>query len=96
MRPHVAIRRVRDRHYDYSVRLGEGDALYQRHGLRSMAECLHDAATALGLAFREVDLSYEGVALGCHSQPTLEHDTLLLVRRIEALLAARGACEAPG
>ncbi|MBS0427228.1 MAG: hypothetical protein JSR41_08060 [Proteobacteria bacterium] len=87
----MAIRRIRLRHFDYSVRMGEGDVRYERHGLRSMAECLHDAATALGQAFRDVEVSYEGVALGCYSQPTLEHDPLLLARKLEALLAGRDA-----
>lgn len=91
MRPHVAIRKIRLRHFDYSVRMGEGDVCYERHGLRSMAECLHDAATALGQAFRDIEVSYEGFALGCYSQPTLEHDTLLLAGKLEALLAGREA-----
>ena len=96
MKPHVAIRKVRLRHYDYSVRMGTGKVRYERHGLRSIAECLHDAATALGPAFHHIEVSCEGMVLGCYSQPTLEHDPVLLARRLESLLAARGKAPVTG
>lgn len=88
MNPNVDITRVEDRYFNYSVRLGDGNVRYARQGLSSMAECLHDAATALGQAFRDVDLSYEGVALGTYSVPTLEHDTLLLTEVLTERLTA--------
>lgn len=78
MKPNVDITKVEDRYFNYSVRFGAGQECYARQGLRSIAECLHDAATAVGQAFREVDVSYEGTDLGTYSVPTLEHDTLLL------------------
>lgn len=88
MKPHVAIAKLKTRYYNYRVRLGEGAVRYERHGLRSIAECLHDAATALGRDFPEIEVSYEGVPLGTYSQATLEHDTVLLARRLEYLLEA--------
>lgn len=82
MKPHISIRKVCEHYYDYGVRLGHGEERYVGRGLCSLAECLHDAATALGSAFLWVDLSYGDVALGTYSVPTLEHDTVLLSRRL--------------
>ena len=88
MNPNVDIKQVADRYFNYSVSLGDGKLRYAQQGLRSMAECLHDAATAVGQAFRDVDLSYDGVALGTYSIPTLEHDTLLLAEVLTERLSA--------
>lgn len=78
MNPSVNITKLEERYFNYSVRFGDGEECYARQGLRSLAECLHDAATAFGQAFRDIDLSFEGVELGTYSVPTMEHDTLLL------------------
>ncbi|RYG56590.1 MAG: hypothetical protein EON56_03865 [Alphaproteobacteria bacterium] len=91
MNPNVDIQRIAERYFNYSVRLGDGAVCYARQGLRSMAECLHDAATAFGQSFRDVEISYEGYPLGCYSVPTLEHDTLLLADKLNARLALRCA-----
>ena len=47
MHPQVDIRKVRERYFNYSVSTGSADERHLREGLRSIAECLHDAATAL-------------------------------------------------
>ena len=87
MQPNVEIRKMRERYFNYGVSVALGDELYARQGLRSMAECLHDAATALGLSFPMATISYEGVVLGEYSIPTMEHDTVLLAKRLHVLLA---------
>ncbi len=86
MNPNVDITKVEDRYFNYSVRFGAGQECYARQGLRSIAECLHDAATAVGQAFRDIDLSYEGTELGTYSVPTMEHDTLLLAELLSERL----------
>ena len=86
MQPRVEIRKVGERYFNYSVSFGDGAELYARQGLRSLAECLHDAATALGHSFLMTTLSYEGVVLGEYSVPTMEHDTMLLTNRLQAQL----------
>src|SRR4051812_13652274 len=89
MNPNVDITRIEEFFFNYSVRLsGSGAECYARQGLRSMAECLHDAATALGQAFRDVDISYDGLPLGTYTVPTLEHDTIRLAQLLTERLAA--------
>lgn len=78
MKPHICIRKISDQNYDYGVKLGHGEERFVGRGLNSMAECLHDAATALGQDFLWVDVSYGDKALGTYSVPALEHDALLL------------------
>lgn len=78
MKPHISIRRISDQNYDYGVRLGQGEERFVGRGLNSMAECLHDAATALGQDFLWVDVSFGGRELGTYSIPALEHDAMLL------------------
>ncbi|MDM0041511.1 hypothetical protein QTH89_05035 [Variovorax sp. J22G21] len=51
MQPKIEIRKIRERYFNYGVSFAHGDELYARQGLRSMAECLHDAATARGRNF---------------------------------------------
>jgi len=87
MQPKIEIRQIRERYFNYGVSFADGDELYARQGLRSMTECLHDAATALGRNFPMATISYEGVVLGEYSVPTMEHDTVLLARRLRGLLA---------
>lgn len=87
MQPKVEIRKIGERYFNYSVSFGDGAELYARQGLRSLAECLHDAATALGHSFLMTTLSYEGIALGEYSVPTMEHDTMLLANRLQMQLA---------
>ncbi len=87
MQPRVEIRKLSERYFIYSIASQSGIELYARDGLRSMAECLHDAATALGQDFSKTTISYEGVVLGEYSIPAMEHDTVLVANRLQSQLA---------
>jgi hypothetical protein len=91
MHPRIDIRKIRERYFNYGVSIGDADACYTRQGLRSIAECLHDAATALGLHFKVAAISYEGRLLGHYSVANMEHQTLALAEILLASLAAGGA-----
>lgn len=90
MQPKIEIRKIGERYFNYGVSFGDGAELYARQGLRSLAECLHDAATALGRSFPMTTISYEGKVLGEYSVPTMEHDTMLLANRLQAQLVELG------
>ena len=76
LRPQVNIRKVRNRFFNYSVSTLGGAEHYLRQGLRSITECLHDAATALGPHFEEACISYEGLQMGVWSIRSMEHDSI--------------------
>ena len=86
MHPQVDIRKIRERDFSYSVSTGSGDKRHVREGLRSVAECLHDAATALSHHFSVAVLSYEGRRLGSYRIASMEHDTLALAATLMAKL----------
>jgi hypothetical protein len=73
MHPQVDIRKIRDRYFNYSVSTGSADERHVREGLRSVAECLHDAATALSHHFTVAVLSYEGRQLGRYRIASMGH-----------------------
>ena len=91
MLPQVDIRKIRDRYFNYSVSTGCADERHVREGLRSIAECLHDAATALNHNFAVAVLSYEGQRLGAYRISSMEHETLALAATLVAKLANRTA-----
>ncbi len=82
MYPQVDIQKIRDRYFNYCVSMGDADECYARQGLRSIAECVHDAATALGQHFPVAVLSYEGRPLGRHQVADMEHRTVALVQTL--------------
>ena len=88
MHPQVDIKKVRDRYFNYSVSTGAADERHVREGLRSIAECLHDAATALSANFSVARLSYEGEPLGAYRIASMEHDTLALADTLREKLKA--------
>ena len=88
MHPQVDIRKIRDRYFNYSVSTGSADERHVREGLRSVAECLHDAATALSHHFTVAVLSYEGRRLGKYRITSMEHDTLALADALHVKLNA--------
>ena len=67
MRPKIEIEKIRECYFNYSVSSGYGNAIYARHGLYSIEECLHDAATALGQNFPTTTIGYHGQELGEYS-----------------------------
>jgi hypothetical protein len=88
MHPRIDIKKIRERFFNYGVSIGNADERYTRHGLRSVAECLHDAATALGLHFKVAAISYEGRLLGHYYVASMEHQTLALAEILLAKLAS--------
>ncbi|MEJ8849617.1 hypothetical protein [Variovorax rhizosphaerae] len=86
MRPKVEIEKIRESYFNYSVSTESGNAIYACEGLYSIAECIHDAATALGHNFPITTLGYEGFVLGEFSVEMMEHSAKLLERWLEALL----------
>ncbi|WP_213959262.1 MULTISPECIES: hypothetical protein [unclassified Variovorax] len=86
MRPKVEIEKIRESYFNYSVSTEGGNAIYARDGLYSIAECIHDAATALGHNFPFTTLGYEGFVLGEFSVAMMEHSAKMLERWLEALL----------
>ena len=66
-------------------------ACYFREGLRSIEECLHDAATALGSHFAIALISFEGRALGCYRVASMEHEPVALAHTLLVKLARQQA-----
>ena len=89
MHPQVDITRIAEGEYGYSVRMADADKRHVREGLASMAECLHDAATALAGHFDIASLSFEGRPLGAYRVAAMEHRTLALAETLRVRLAAR-------
>jgi len=99
MQPSIHIRKVKERYFDYSVSSVGGSFSYTREGLHSIAECLHDAATALGINFKRATVCYGGAALGTWLVSAMEHDTLSVATAVHALLMdgeGAGAATATG
>jgi hypothetical protein len=86
MRPKVEIEKIRERYFNYSVSTGSGKAIYARQGLYSIAECIHDAATALGHNFATTTIGYEGLELGEYSVPMMEHAANTVSRQVQLRL----------
>jgi len=86
MQPSIDIRKVKERYFDYSVSSASGGYSYTREGLLSIAECLHDAATALGINFKRATVCYGGAALGTWLVSAMEHDTLAVAKAVLALM----------
>lgn len=91
MYPQVDIRKIRERYFNYGVSIGNGNECYVRRELRSVAECLHDAATALGHHFSIALISYEGLALGCYLVSSMEHQPVALAHTLMDKLARHEA-----
>jgi hypothetical protein len=94
MYPQVDIRKIREGYFNYGVSIGNAAECYAREGLRSVAECLHDAATALGLHFPIAALSYEARVLGCYYVADMEHKTVALADTLAVKLVRLGEAEA--
>ena len=87
MQPSIHIRKIRERYFNYSVSAPAGArSSYTREGLHSIAECLHDAATALGVNFQRASVCYGGATLGSWPVAKLEHDTLRVAMAVQSLL----------
>lgn len=91
MQPSIHIKKVKERYFDYSVSTPTGSSSYSREGLHSIAECLHDAASALGINFKRATVCYGGAPLGVWLVAAMEHDTLKVASAVNALLIEPGA-----
>lgn len=89
MYPQVDIVKIAEGDYNYSVSIADADKRHVREGLVSLAECLHDAATALAGHFDVATLSYAGQPLGAYHVAAMEHQTLALAATLRVRLAAR-------
>ena len=87
MYPQVDIKKNREGYFNYGVSIGNAaEECYARLGLSSIAECLHDAATALAGHFARADISYEGRALGQYEVARMEHRTVALADALNLML----------
>jgi hypothetical protein len=90
MYPQVDIRKIADGDYSYSVSIPDGRHRHVRDGLASIAECLHDAATALSDHFPVASISFAGHALGDYHVGAMEHQTVALAEALRLKLVLCG------
>jgi hypothetical protein len=86
MQPAVEITKRGERNFNSYVGIGDGTRRYEREGLPSIAECLQDAAAALGREFCYATIIYESMTIGSYPVAVMEHRALevadeLMVRR---------------
>ncbi len=94
MQPSIHIKKIKERYFDYSVSTPAGASSYTREGLHSIAECLHDAASALGVNFKRASVFYGGAMLGSWLVAAMEHETLAVAAAVQVLLAEHGGIAA--
>jgi len=86
MQPAVEITKRGERNFNSYVGIGDGTRRYEREGLPSVAECLQDAAAALGAEFSYATVTYDNVVIGSYPVAVMGHravevaDELLLKR----------------
>ena len=73
MQPEVEITKREDGNFNAYVGIGDGTRRYAREGLPSVAECLQDAAAALGREFRFATVIYDRLRLGSYPVAVMEH-----------------------
>jgi hypothetical protein len=96
MYPQVDIRKIADGDYSYSVSIADAGHRHVRDGLASIAECLHDAATALSDHFSVASISFAGHALGDYHVAAMEHRTVALAETLRRKLAHGDSGEPAG
>lgn len=73
MQPAVEITRRGDRNFNSYVGVGDGTWRYAREGLASVAQCVQDAAAALGREFSYATVSVDSVVVGSYPVAVMEH-----------------------
>ena len=73
MQPEVEITKRGDGNFNAYVGIGDGTRRYAREGLPSVAECLQDAAAALGSEFSYATVIYDRLRLGSYPVAVMEH-----------------------
>ena len=64
MQPAVEITKRGERNFNAYVGIGDGTRRYEREGLPSIADCLQDAAAALGSEFSYATVIYDSTTIG--------------------------------
>ena len=91
MHPHVDITKTPEGDHRHGVRIGDGDARHVREGPASLAECLHDAATALAGHFDTAVLGVGGRPPGARPVAAMARRTLALAEALRARLGVPAA-----
>jgi len=73
MQPAIEITQRGENHFISCVGVGDGSRCYESEGLGSIAECLQDAAAALGSEFRFATLIFDRMTVGSYPVATIEH-----------------------
>jgi hypothetical protein len=86
MQPAIEITKRGERNFNSYVGIGDGTRRYEREGLPSVAECLQDAAAALGAEFSYATISFDNVVIGSYPVAVMGHRAVevadeLLVKR---------------
>lgn len=86
MQPAVEITKRGERNFNSYVGIGDGTRCYEREGLPSIAECLQDAAAALGSEFCYATITYDSMMIGSYPVAVMGHRAIevadeLMLRR---------------
>ena len=73
MQPAVEITKRGERNFNSHVGIGDGSWRYAREGLASVAQCLQDAAAALGREFSYATISIDRIVIGSYPVAVMEH-----------------------
>jgi len=91
MQPEVEITRREDGNFNAYVGIGDGTRRYSREGLPTVADCLQDAAAALGTEFSFATVIYDRMRIGSYPVAVLEHRALELAEELLTKLLNRRA-----
>lgn len=89
MQPAVEITKRGDRHFNSYVGIGDGTRRYAREGLRSVAECLQDAAAALGREFSYATITFDNVVIGSYPVAVMAHRAIEVADELLVKLSNR-------
>jgi hypothetical protein len=73
MQPAVEITKHGERYFNSYVGIGDGTRRYEIEGLPSVADCLQDAAAALGAEFSFATIIYDRVVIGSYPVAVMAH-----------------------
>lgn len=91
MQPEVEITQREDGNFNAYVGIGDGTRHYTREGLASVADCLQDAAAALGTEFSFATLIYDRMRIGSYPVAVMEHRAFELADELLTKLLHRRA-----
>ncbi|MDM0021695.1 hypothetical protein [Variovorax saccharolyticus] len=89
MQPEVEIIQREDGQFDAYVGIGNGTRRYAREGLASVADCLQDAAAALGAEFRFATVIVDRMRIGSYPVAVMEHRALEVADELLTKLSNR-------